>query len=113
MGKRGHLHSPAKGTRLDSLYLKHFRSHEKNQNRCHKTFYQLKIYLNYDCGRNSAPDPTFRSRKEREECIGQEERRGEGWGEEEWRDRGMDRKEMEEVDFTALAIIPAGAYGHT
>jgi len=45
--------------------------------------------------------------------AGGEERRGEGWGEEEWRDRGMDRKEMEEVDFTALARIPAGAYGHT
>ena len=37
---------PLKMLKLDSLQLQHFRSHKKNQNRCHHaaTFHRLKIY---------------------------------------------------------------------
>ena len=74
-------------------------------------------YLSCDCGRGSAPDPTgeltalpqipscikeIRFTAEKKGRSGQGRREGEGRGGEKWRDRGMERKEREGVDFPPL-----------
>ena len=64
-------------------------------------------YLSCDCGRGSAPDPTgeLTALPQIPSCIKEiraSQREGEGRGGEKWRDRGMERKEREGVDFSPL-----------
>ena len=113
MGKRGHLPSPGKCTGVDLLHLQHFGSHKKYQNRYYKRHVSpAQSNPNCDCGRGSAADRTawgslayprplavlkkFASQQRKKaKWIGKEGRRGV-----EWRDRGRDGEEREEVDFT-------------